>query len=263
MTGAHIQIGTAVLGSRGELLGHVGAIYVDNATGVPVWAAVQGREHTAVVPLAASRLDGDTLHIPYGADRLRHALYQDPDTLISCAAGDELARHYALLPATPDPDPANAAKSDPAKPETARPVAARSDTARPGTAREDGVMVRSGERLRVGAVNVVVGRARLVTFVVTENQTFTVPVSRQEVRLVYDPVPADEQVISAAPPAEETHEVVLHTEQVLVTKQIVPIERVRMLRRVVTTGQAITEQVRSEQIDLTHTDASAGEQPWE
>ncbi len=248
MTDPHIQIGTTVLGSRGELLGHVAAIYADNATGVPVWAAVRGREHTAVVPLAQSRLEVDTLHIPYGADQLRHSPHHDPDTLISYAAGDELARHYGLIPTTPDP----------ARAGSARPV-----TARPGTAREDGVMVASEEQLRVGAVNVVVGRARLVTFVVTENQTFTVPVSRQEVRLVYDPVPADEQVITAAPPAEETHEVVLHTEQVLITKQIVPIERARMVRRVVTTAQAVTEQVRSEQIDLTHTDGSAGEQPWE
>ena len=248
MTDAQIQPGTPVLGSRGEMLGHVGAIYADNATGVPVWAAVQGREHTAVVPLAPARLEGGTLHIPYDADRLRHAPHHDPDTLISYDAGDELARHYGLIPTTPDP---------------ARAGSARPATARTGTAQADGVLVRSEEQLRVDAVNVVVGRARLVTFVVTENQTFTVPVSRQEVRLVYDPVPVDEQLISAVPPAEETHEVVLYGEQVLITKQVVPIERARLVRRVVTTGQAITEQVRSEQIDLTHTNSAAGEQPWE
>lgn len=252
MTDAQIQIGTAVLGSHGELLGHVGAIYVDNATGTPAWAAVQGRDHTAVVPLAQSRLDGDALHIPYGPARLRSAPHHDPDTLISYAAGDDLARHYGLIPSTPDP----------IRPDPARPDPGRLDPSRPDTARDDAVMVRSEEHLRIDAVNVVVGRARLVTFIVTENQTFTVPVSRQEVRLVYDPVPPHQQVVSAAPPAEETYEVVLLAEQVLITKQLVPIERARMVRRVVTTGQAITEQVRSEQIDLTRIDATAGEQRW-
>ena len=82
--------------------------------------------------------------------------------------------------------------------------------------------------------------------------TFTVPVRRQEVRLVYDPLPEHEQAISSTGPSEEIVEVVLHAEQVQITTQIVPVERVRMVRRVVTTGQTVTEQVRSEQIGLEH-----------
>jgi uncharacterized protein (TIGR02271 family) len=104
-------------------------------------------------------------------------------------------------------------------------------------------------------VNVVVGRARLITTVVTENHTFTVPVRRQEVRLVYDPLPENEQTIAPCGPAEETVEVILHAEQVQFTTHVVPVERVRMVRRVATTTQTITEPVRSEHIALeqTHT----------
>jgi uncharacterized protein (TIGR02271 family) len=109
---------------------------------------------------------------------------------------------------------------------------------------------RSAERQSVGVVNVVVGRARLVTFVVSEEKTFTVPVRRQEVRLVYDPVPADEQSVTSMEPAEETHEVILLSEHVRFTTEVVPVERVRMVRRVVRTGQIVTDQVRSEQLDL-------------
>jgi uncharacterized protein (TIGR02271 family) len=114
-------------------------------------------------------------------------------------------------------------------------------------------VTRSQEQVRTDAVNVVVGRARLITSMVTENQTFTVPVRRQEVRLVYDPVPENEQTIASTEPSEDTVEVILHAERVQITTQVVPVERVRMVRRVVTTAQTITEPVRSEQIALDQT----------
>ncbi len=262
MTASQIPIGAPVVGSQGEPLGLIGAVYFDNATGRLAWAAVQGRRHTAVVPLAVSRFDGATLHVPYGADRLVSAPHHDPDTLISYAEGDDLARHYGLIPTSPVPS------SDNAEPSPDRP--ARSEGRSGG-----GEIIRSEEQLRAGVVNVVVGRARLVTYVVTEDQTFTVPVSRQEVRLVYDAVPEHEQVVAHTAPEEETYEVILHSEQVLFSKQLVPIERVRMLRRVHTRAQTATEQVRAEQIEVEHSTADhtaadagdqgqrAGDQPWD
>lgn len=114
-------------------------------------------------------------------------------------------------------------------------------------------MIRSEERLQVGTVNVVVGRARLVTSIVVEEQTFTIPVRRQEVRLVHEPLPTHEQVIADVAPAEEVYEVVRYAEQVLFTTEVVPVERIRLVKRVVTTRETITGQVRSEQIDVAQT----------
>ena len=230
-----LGIGAPVIGGAGELLGHVRMVYVDNATGAPAWAAVQGPHHTAVVPLEHSRFDGRTLQVPYDAAKLQTAPHHDPTTLISYPAGADLARHYGLLPAA-SPNPG-------LPPGPPRPAGA-----------QDVAVTRSQEQLRTDAVNVVVGHARLVTTVVTENQTFTVPVRRQEVRLVYDPLPENEQTIASGGPSEDTVEVILHAERVQITTQIVPVERVRMVRRVVTTGQTITEPVRSEQIALEQTD---------
>jgi Domain of unknown function (DUF2382) len=229
MSGPQIPIGAVVAGGQGEPLGHVGAVYVDNATGRPAWAAVLGRVHTVVVPLQLSRFDGATLHIPFSDEQLRTAPVHDPDTLISYAQGDELARHYGLL---------SRSSTD---------VAPAAD---PGTP----VMVRSEERLRTGTVNVVVGRARLETYVVTENRTFVVPVRRQEARLVYDAFPDEEQVVAESGPSEDVHEVVLYSEQVLFSTRAVPVERVRMVRRVHTTGQAVRAELRSERIDTELTD---------
>jgi uncharacterized protein (TIGR02271 family) len=150
-------------------------------------------------------------------------------------AGDDLYRHYGLLPD---------ASRDPGLP----PDPPRS------AGEQDVVVTSSQEQLRTDALNVVVGRARLITTVVTENQTFTVPVRRQEVRLVYDPTPENEQTIASAGPSEDTVEVILQAERVQITTQVVPVERVRMVRRVVTSAQTITEPVRSEQMALEQTD---------
>jgi stress response protein YsnF len=58
-------------------------------------------------------------------------------------------------------------------------------------------VVRSEEQLQVGTQNVVVGRDRLVKHLVTEHQTFTVPVRREEVRLEYEPLSEHEQMFTA------------------------------------------------------------------
>ena len=76
------------------------------------------------------------------------------------------------------------------------------------------------------------------------------PVRRQEVRLVYDAVPEHEQVVAGSGPVEEIHETVLYAEQVLFTTQLVPVERVRMVKRVHTTEQVLSEERRVEQIDV-------------
>jgi stress response protein YsnF len=132
------------------------------------------------------------------------------------------------------------------------------------SARPEAIAVtRCAEQQRAEVVNVVVGRARLVTFVVTEEHTFTVPVRRQEVRLVYDPVPPDEQSVTSAPPAEETHELILHSEQVQLTIRVVPVERVRVVRRVVSGGQIVTDQVRSEQIEVEQIEELEGDTSWD
>jgi hypothetical protein len=43
--------------------------------------------------------------------------------------------------------------------------------------------------------------------------------------------------VTSAQPVEETHEVILHSERVLFTTQVVPVERVRMVKRVITTDR--------------------------
>ncbi|MGY1594694.1 DUF2382 domain-containing protein [Geodermatophilus sp. SYSU D00708] len=123
------------------------------------------------------------------------------------------------------------------------------DTSGPTT---DNAMTRSEEQLNVGTRSEEVGRARLRKYVVTENQTETVPVSREEVRVEREPI-TDANVGNALDgPAisEEEHEVTLHAERPVVEKEAVPVERVRLDKETVTDTETVSADVRKEQIDF-------------
>ena len=112
-------------------------------------------------------------------------------------------------------------------------------------------MTRSEERLHVGTESVPVGRARLRKYVVTENVTTTVPVSHEEVRLERQPITdaSRDAALSGADITEAEHEVQLHAERPVVTKETVPVERVRLATESVAGQESVSADVRKEQID--------------
>jgi uncharacterized protein (TIGR02271 family) len=123
------------------------------------------------------------------------------------------------------------------------------DTSGPTT---DNAMTRSEERLDVGTRTEEVGRARLRKYVVSENVTETVPVSREEVRVEREPI-TDANVGNAMDgPAisEEEHEVTLHAERPVVQKEAVPVERVRLDTETVTDTETVSADVRKEEIEV-------------
>jgi uncharacterized protein (TIGR02271 family) len=122
------------------------------------------------------------------------------------------------------------------------------DTSGPTT---DDAMTRSEERLNVGTRKEEAGRARLRKYVVTENVTQTVPVSREEVRVEREPITDKNIGAARSGPniSEEEHEVVLHQERPVVEKEAVPMERVRLGTETVTDKETVSEDVRKEQID--------------
>ena len=117
-------------------------------------------------------------------------------------------------------------------------------------------MIRSEERLRVSTTRVPVRRARLERFEVTEMQTITVPVIREDVRIVYEPVdPTEEFSVPPVPPAPP-RPLVLTQERVIVSTERVPVELVTMVVETVTDEQSVTEEVRVEQITMASIPAS-------
>jgi uncharacterized protein (TIGR02271 family) len=112
-------------------------------------------------------------------------------------------------------------------------------------------MTRSEEELRVGTERREAGRARLRKYVVTEEETHTVPVTKEKVRVEREPI-TDENVgraMEGPDISDEEHEVILHEERPVVGKETVPKERVRLDTESVTEDQRVTEQVRKERIE--------------
>lgn len=120
-------------------------------------------------------------------------------------------------------------------------------------------MTRSEEQLRVGTEQVQTGRARLRKYVVTEQQSVQVPVSREEVRVEREPITDANRgdALTGADISEEEHEVVLHAERPVVDTEAVPVERVRLSTETVTDQETVTGQVRKENIEVDDDTAAA------
>jgi uncharacterized protein (TIGR02271 family) len=244
--------GAPVRGSDGEKLGKIDAIYLDNATDAPEWAAVKSGlfgSHVSLVPLAQADWDGETLTVPFDKQALTAAPHHDPDVAISAADEDALYRHYGLSAGL---SPTADAQADERRDLTGAPGVQGSDTSGPTT---DTAMTRSEEQLRVGTQTHEAGRARLRKHVVTEHQQVTVPVSHEEITLEREPITNANRGDAYDGPtiSEEEHEVTLHAERPVVTAEAVAVERVKLGTQTVTEQETVSGQVRKEQIELDNT----------
>lgn len=129
-------------------------------------------------------------------------------------------------------------------PEQPVPAAAPADTAE---------MIRSEERLRVGRQRVPVRVAKLQKFIVTEQRTITVEVRHEEVRVVYEDLPEGVAPAGGADARGGLPELVLHEEQIQVTRVAVPVERVRPVIETVTEYREVTGTLRAERIEVERT----------
>ncbi|HMI72332.1 MAG TPA: PRC and DUF2382 domain-containing protein [Solirubrobacteraceae bacterium] len=243
--------GYDAVGPDANKLGTIEDIYLDEETGEPEWVALKtgmfgGK--LSFAPLSQARQDGDTIVLPYEKDQIKNAPRVEADGALSQEEEAELYRHYGLdysethsetgLPAGGTDDDARFDRDQ-----------VGHDVSGPTT---DDAMTRSEEELRVGTTRREAGRARLRKYVVTEDETVTVPVQREEVRVEREPI-TDANIDDAMDgPAisDEEHEVVLHEDEPVVETRAVPKERVRMNKDTKTEQETVTEQVRKERIDV-------------
>jgi uncharacterized protein (TIGR02271 family) len=283
--------GSNVLDSEGNKIGSIGQLYLDDRTEDPSWATVKtGLFGTSesFVPLAEATVDGDDIRVPYTKDQVKDAPRVDPDGHLSETDEDRLFEHYGLgangaytgttgtgTAGTGTDTYAGSAGTAGTGTGTGtdsytgttgtnagtRPVgtegyddagasrgAVGHDTSGPTT---DDAMTRSEEQLHVGTESRETGRARLRKYIVTENVTQTVPVSREEVRVEREPITDANAGAALDGPdlSEEEHEVVLREERPVVEKETVPVERVRLDKETVTDQETVSEEVRKEQIE--------------
>ncbi len=248
--------GTTVHSADGEKIGKAGQVYLDDSTGQPSWVTVNtGLFGTSesFIPLQDVTVDGDTLTVPFAKDKVKDAPRVAADGHLEPSEEDDLYRYYGLTSGGQDQtgrtdlydqDATGTVGNDGVDHDTVG-----HDTSGPTT---DRAMTRSAEQFNVGTQKVETGRARLRKHVVTEQQTVTVPVEREEVRLGREPITDANRGAANEGPAisEEEHEVVVSEERVVVSKETVPVERVRLDKETVTEQKSVTEDVRKEQIDL-------------
>jgi uncharacterized protein (TIGR02271 family) len=240
--------GRTMVDPAGDKLGTIDAIYLDDETGQPEWATVTSGLFTAkttFVPLAQARDTGDSVQVPYDKQQVSDAPSMEADGRLSQDDEAELYRHYGL--------DYNEHRSDSGLP-AGTAVDTRGDTVGRDTSgpTTDDAMTRSEEELQVGTETRERGRARLRKYVTTEQQTVTVPVSREEVRVEREPITDAnlDDATSGPEISEEKHEVTLREEEVVVDKRAVPKERVRMDTETVTEERQVSEEVRKEQIEV-------------
>lgn len=161
--------GRTVVDRKGEKLGRVGELYLDEATDRPAYAGVRtgllGR-HESIVPLdGIEERDGD-LVVPHDAELVRDAPSLDPDDgALDDAEQERLARHYGGGAPREDEPPRDDAPE----------------------------MIRSEEEVVTGTTAPQpTERVRIRKVLVTDHVKRTVPVRREEIRLETDPPPEGE-----------------------------------------------------------------------
>jgi uncharacterized protein (TIGR02271 family) len=256
--------GRTAVDRDGDKLGTIDEIYLDADTGKPEWLAVKtglfGTKLT-FIPLAEASSDGDNVRVPYEKSQVKDAPNAEADGALSQEEEANLYRHYGLsygeqrsdsgLPeggtGRVDTDRDRDRDYDESR-TTDRGVVGR-DVSGPET---DEAMTRSEEELRVGKTQRETGRARLKKYIVTDQVTETVPVQREEVRIEREPITDANrgEALSGGDLTEEEHEVTLHAEEAVVQKDVVPKERVRLDKDTITEEQQVSEEVRSERIDV-------------
>ena len=237
--------GQTLYDNDNDKIGEIVDIYLDRQSGDPEWLAVKTGlfgSNLSFVPLREASGSGDGVRVPYEKSLVKDAPNVQADGELSPEEERRLYEHYSLEFGDYDYDRDYDADREPAG-------TVGHDTSGPTT---DQAMTRSEEELRVGKTQTESGRARLRKFVVTEQVQTTVPVQREEVRIEREPI-TDANVGDAMDgPAisEEEHEVVLHEEQPVVEKNVVPKERVRLDKDIVTERYQVNEEVRKERVEI-------------
>jgi len=271
-------IGQDVYDESGEKIGSAAEVYLDDETGQPEWVTVRtglfGTKES-FVPIRNADLTDDGVRVPVSKTQVKDAPKIDTDGHLSPEEEQELYRYYGMGSGMGGEagtfDTTRTTETTGMAGEGLRNVGGREtsgtdtrgtetrgtenrgavghDTSGPTT---DDAMTRSEERLNVGTRAEEVGRARLRKYVVSENVTESVPVTREEVRVEREPI-TDANIGNAMDgPAisEEEHEVTLHAERAVAEKEAVPVERVRLDKATVTDEAQVNEEIRKEEIQV-------------
>ena len=220
MTEAYDWRGRTILDPAGEKLGKIDQVYLDLETEEPRWALLDsglfgGR--SVFVPVSSARPTGEHVQVTATKAQVKHAPSVGAGRELSPADEAALLRHYGGA----------------------------------GQPSDEVAITRSEEELELRTVNRPRTVVRMRKHVVTEMVTKTVPVRREVLVVERSPVTdPDAGPVEPEPGApDEVYELVLHEEQLVIEKHVVPVERVRMRKVTVTEQQTVSADLAKERIE--------------
>lgn len=257
----------------GDKVGGVQDVYVNDTTGQPDFVSVNHGlfgAGTSIVPLRGHTLRDGELHLAFAKDLIKDAPDLDENGHLTTDDQDAFYRHYGLTD-TKDvttydtgrhaaagagaagAGAAGAAAGERREVETDAAAAGAAGTgaaAGAGAAATDkDAIIRSEEQLNVQKDRVESGQVRLRKYVVNETETVEVPVEREEVRVVREPITDADRANFDGKIGEQEASVTLHEERVNVTKESVPVEKVSLEKDTVQDTERVSEELRKERFD--------------
>lgn len=252
----------------GDKVGGVQDVYVNDTSGQPDFVSVNHGlfgAGTSIVPLRGHTLRDGELHLAFPKDRIEDAPDLDENGHLTTADQDAFYRHYGLTE-TKDvttydtgrhaaagaagAGAAGAAGAGAAAGERRDAKDVETNAAAAGAAATDkDAIIRSEEQLNVEKDRVESGQVRLRKYVVNETETVEVPVEREEVRVVREPITDADRANFDGKIGEQEASVTLHEERVNVNKESVPVEKVSLEKDTVQDTERVSEELRKERFD--------------
>ncbi|HXW44261.1 MAG TPA: PRC and DUF2382 domain-containing protein [Streptosporangiaceae bacterium] len=241
-TQAEELLGAQVIGADGKVVGTVEQVFRDDVDGTPAWARVRSGKTGRFVPLGSSQVSKDGLSVPFDSQKIMGGPNIDAGQHMSAAQAEELSRYYGLTVPTQ-----------------------QRRTTEPGTQDDQAMMtdsdwlVRQEERLQVGKETYETGRVHLHKYVDVEPVEQAVHVFHEEYDIERIPITAQERISGNI--QEGDQEIILHEERAVFRKEVVPVERVRLVAKRVEEDKTFKDEVRRERIEIEPENSSAGTGP--
>ncbi len=235
-------IGQTAYDRDGDKIGKIDNVYLDTDTGRPEWLAVHTGlfgSNTSLVPIEGSQTrDGGDLTVDVDKDTVKDAPHVGEGGELTEDEEQRLYRHYQI-DATGGRD-AYVAED---RRQHGYEVGRRADE---GYQVDEAALTRREEELQVGTHKESAGKVRLRKYVVTEQETVTVPVHKERVVLEREPASGT----STGTIGDEVVEIDLQEDVIDVDKRVVDKETVRAGKQQVTDTEKVHAEVRKEQVEV-------------
>jgi stress response protein YsnF len=259
MTDSKQLIGTQMVGRDGEGIGAVERVFTKDSTGEPAWVTVRmgvmRREH--VLPLDGAQMDADSIRVPYTQEMVKNSPKLEFDDHLGAEDISALSRYYGTTAQA-----AAKSASGAQMPAAGGRAGSRDehDVKVPQDLHRDATLeaVRYGERLQVAKENREAGRVKLRTYVEQVAAEQKVELHHETFEVERVPVTDTAQFTREQPDwAEQVQEIVLFAERAHVSKEVVPLERIVVRKKMISEEQVVRDSLRTQQFEVIEPDVEA------